>query len=259
MKRARDSTDDTSTTNDSSFNGTQHVTPNPIHLSAVPAAADDNDPYGFGNVGAPGFVSRPTSMKSGYVPGFRVQASIAGSMAPGGIVKSARTAMSGPGARPTSAARGSIVQPQAAAQGTAQGSAQDTAQANPLPTDEPDLVPHAPLHVQLPLSPASAMPEDSEAALMLQRKRVQNRDLPEQHRLPDDLPAALPGKIPDTSASASGPLSAQIKALPKFHDEIQAFVDQSIPNQAEQLIKVQTSLSGDSLVSVSAHLFSLCW
>ena len=242
MKRARDPTDDTTDTHETSLDGNQRVTPG---FLAQPAAAtatpDDDDPYGFGNVGAPGFVSKPSGMKSGYVPGYlRVPGSAGGAMIPGiSAVKSARTAMSGPGAKPASAARGGLVKSQPPA---------ETAQVEPLPATKPDLSPPA----QLPLSPVLAMPEDPETALMLQRRRVQNKDLPEQHRLPEDLPLVIPGKIAKTSATASGPLSAQIKALPKFHEEIQTFVDQSVPNQAEQLTKVFTA------VCITCLLMCIC-
>ena len=231
MKRARDTTDDTTDTQETPLDGNQRVTPGFLDQPvAATTTADDDDPYGFGNVGAPGFVSKPSGMKSGYVPGYlRVPGSAGGAMIPGlSAVKSARTAMTGPGAKPGSATRGGLVKSQPPA---------ETAQAEPLPATKPDLFSPA------QLSPVLAMPEDSETALMLQRRRVQNKDLPEQHRLPEDLPPVIPGKIAKTSATASGPLSAQIKALPKFHEEIKTFVDQSVPNQAEQLTKVFTAVS----------------
>ena len=229
MKRARDSTDDPTVTQETTLDGNQRVTPGFLDQAAASTPADDDDPYGFGNIGAPGFVSKPSGMKSGYVPGYlRVPGSAGGAVIPGmSAVKSARTAVSGPGAKPASAARGGLVK------------SQPPARAEPLPVTKPDLS----LPTQLPHSQVLAMPEDPEAALMLQRRRVQNKDLPEQHRLPEDLPLVIPGKIAKTSATASGPLSAQIKALPKFHEEIQTFVDQSVPNQAEQLTKVSTAVS----------------
>ena len=240
MKRARDLTDDSSDTQETTLTGTQRIKPGFLDQPAASTTPDDDDPYGFGNVGAPGFVNKPSGMKSGYVPGYlRVPGSAGGAMTSGiGAVKSARTAMSGPGAKPASASRGGFVKPQPAA---------ETAQAEPLPVTKPALS----LPMQLPLSPISAMPEDPETALMLQRRRVQNKDLPEQHRLPEDLPLVIPGKIAKTSATASGPLSAQIKALPKFHEEIQTFVDLSVPNQAEQLTKVLTALESPTCTCVS--------
>ena len=226
MKRARDPTDDPSTIQDNALDGNQRITPGFINLPPAAATADDDDPYGFGNVGAPGFISKPTSMKSGYVPGYIRIPGSAGTPQPAGLaVKSARTAVIGAGAKPTSVSLGGFIKPQSTA---------EAAISKPLPVPELNLLPP----VQLPLSPVSAVPEDSDTALMLQRRRVQNKELPEQHRLPDDLPAVVPGKIAKTSASASGPLSPQIKILPKFYDEIQTFVEQSIPNQAEQLTKV---------------------
>lgn len=235
MKRARDPTDDpTVTTQDTTLNADQRITPGFLDQPAAAITPDeDDDPYGFGNIGKAGFVSKPSGMKSGYVPGFaRAPGSAGGAMTSGvsAVNKSARTAMSGPGAKPTSAARGGFAnrsQPPA-----------ETAQAKPVPATKPDDVSPS---EQLPFSPVLAMSEDAGTALMLQRRRVQNKDLPEQHRLPEDLPLVIPGKIAKTSATASGPLSAQIKALPKFHEQIQAFVDQSVPNQAEQLTKVLTA------------------
>ena len=227
MKRARDSTDNLSTTQDNALDGNQRITPGFINQAPAAATADDNDPYGFGNVGAPGFISKPTSMKSGYVPGYLRVPGSAGTAAPSSnaAVKSARTAVTGAGAKPTSVSLGGFIKPQVTA---------EAAISKPLPAPELNLSPPA----QLPLSPMSAMPEDSDSALLLQRRRVQNKELPEQHRLPQDLPVVIPDKVAKSSASASGPLSPQIKALPKFHDEIQTFVEQSIPNQAEQLTKV---------------------
>ena len=231
MKRARDPTDDPNNTQETTLDGNQRVTPGFLDQPVASTPADNDDPYGFGNVGAPGFVSKPSGMKSGYVPGYlRVPGSAVGAMMTGvSAVKSARTAMSGLGAKPASAARGGLLKSQPPA---------ETAQAELLPVSKQDLSPPT----QLPLLPVLGMPEDPETALMLQRRRVQNKDLPEQHRLPEDLPLVIPGKIAKTSATASGPLSAQIKALPKFHEEIQIFVDQSVPNQAEQLTKVLPAL-----------------
>ena len=236
MKRARDPTDDpTITTHDTTVDADQRITPGFLNqpAAATTPADDDDDPYGFGNIGKAGFVSKPSGMKSGYVPGFaRAPGSAGGAMTSGvsAVNKSARTAMSGPGAKPTTAARGGFAnrsQPPA-----------ETAQPRPAPAAKADDVSPS---EQLPFSPVLAMSEDAGTALMLQRRRVQNKDLPEQHRLPEDLPLVIPGKIAKTSATASGPLSAQIKALPKFHEQIQTFVDQSVPNQAEQLTKVPTA------------------
>ena len=242
MKRARDPTDDSTIIQETTLDGNQRITPGFLDQPAASTPADDDDPYDFGNVGAPGFVSKPSAMKSGYVPGYlRVPGSAGGSMIPGiSAVKSARTSLSGPGARPASAARVGLGKSQPPV---------ETAQAEPLPVTKPDL--SSP--TQLPLSPVLAIPEDPETALMLQRRRVQNKDLPEQHRLPEDLPLVIPGKIAKTSATASGPLSAQIKALPKFTEEIQTFVDQSVPNQAEQLTKVFTACF--NYLHLSAFLF----
>lgn len=232
MKRAREATDESDT-----LYGDMRTASGTLDQPAAPTTTtpddDDDDPYGFGNIGAPGFVSKPSGgMQSGYVPGYlRVPGSAGGGIVPAvGAAKLARTAMLGPGSKPTSAFRRGPIKSQPPAE-TALGA---TASASPLPVLEPK----QPSSLQPPVSSALAVPEEPESALALQRRRVQNKDLPEQHRLPEDLPLVAPGKIAKTSASASGPLSAQIKALPKFHEEIQMFVEQSVPNQAEQLTKV---------------------
>lgn len=234
MKRARESSEDPDTATETPLDGHEHVASGSLDQPAVPTTvtAVNDDPYGFGNVGAPGFISKPSGMQSSYVPGYlRVPGSAGGLVPAVSAAKSARTAMSGPGSKPVSAFRRGPVKAQPLAQ---------TGAVKPLPASEPT---HS--TTQASVSSVSAVAEDPESAQALQRKRVQNKDLPEQHRLPEDLPLVAPGKLAKTSASASGPLSAQIKPLTKFHEEIQMFVEQSVPNQAEQLTKVVTAFFGN--------------
>ncbi|KAL3141275.1 hypothetical protein ABBQ38_003610 [Trebouxia sp. C0009 RCD-2024] len=237
MKRARESTDDPDTAIETPLDGNERVASGSLDQPAAPTTVTpvDDDPYGFGNIGAPGFVSKPSGMQSSYVPGYlRVPGSAGGGLVPAvGAAKSARTAMSGPGSKPVSAFRRGPVKPQPSAQ---------TAAVKPLPASGPTQS-----SMQASVPSVSAVTEDPESAQALQRKRVQNKDLPEQHRLPEDLPLVAPGKLAKTSASASGPLSAQTKPLTKFHEEIQTFVEQSVPNQAEQLTKVVTAFFGNQL------------
>ncbi len=226
MKRARDTDDD------SSLTGNQRVTPGFLNQPPAPVVADeDDDPYGFGKVGAPGFMSKPSGMKAGFVPGYLRIPGSSGAMAPGATaMKAARTSMTGPGAKPMSASRAdpmAKVAPQASA-----------SQALPAPHVKAEPLTQATQHSAAP--PLPAVPEDNrhQHNLMLQRKRVQNKDLPEQHRLPDDLPAVVPGSMAKTSASATGPISAQAQPLPGFHNELESFVEKASPTQAEQLTKV---------------------
>jgi len=231
MKRARDSSDDPNITHENGLDGNQRVTPGFLNLSPVPSVAEDNDdPYGFGKVGAPGFVSKPTSLKAGFVPGYLRIPGSSGAMAPGAITaKSARTALTGPGAKPMSASR-----PTPAAHPT------QPAQAEALTVSA---VPAATADIPEQSAQPSAVPpvpdeKRHQQNLALQRKRVQNKDLPEQHRLPDDLPAVVPASLAKTSASATGPISAQAHPLPGFHAELETFVEKASPTEAEQLTKV---------------------
>ncbi|KAL0029270.1 hypothetical protein WJX79_006844 [Trebouxia sp. C0005] len=83
MKRARDLSDDPNIAHENGLDGNQRVTPGFLNESPVPVAAEDNDdPYGFGKVGAPGFVSKPTSMKAGFVPSYLRIPGSSGAMAP---------------------------------------------------------------------------------------------------------------------------------------------------------------------------------
>lgn len=230
MKRARDPSDDSNITHQNGLDGNQRVTPGFLNQSPVPSAAeDDDDPYGFGKVGAPGFVSKPTSMKAGFVPGYLRIPGSSGAMAPGAITaKSARTALTGPGAKPMSALR-----PTPAARPTMPAQAE----AFKVPA-----VPAAIVDIPEQSAQPSAVPpvpdeKRHQQNLALQRKRVQNKDLPEQHRLPDDLPAVVPASLAKTSASATGPISAQAQPLPGFHAELETFVEKASPTEAEQLTK----------------------
>lgn len=235
MKRTRDSPEGSSNGKSNGLDGNQRVTPGFINQPPAPAAAedDDDDPYGFGKVGAPGFVTKPTGKKAGFVPGYLRIPGSSGAMAPGATAaKSARTAVTGPGSKPVSASHAS---PTAQAAPPAQPEA---APAPAIPSPKTDIL--AQSAEPSAASPVSAVPDEKrhQHNLMLQRKRVQNKDLPEQHRLPDDLPAVAPSIVAKTSASATGPISAQAPPLPGFHRELEAFVEKALPTEAEQLNKV---------------------
>ena len=81
------------------------------------------------------------------------------------------------------------------------------------------------------------IPTESQQTYNADRKRLQSKDLPEQHRLPDDLPESANNHA-KSATSATGPLSAEMPVLPSFHEEIVKFVEQAAPNQTEQLTKV---------------------
>ena len=231
MKRARDPPDDSNTAHENGLDGNQRVTPGFLNHSPVPLATEDNDdPYGFGKVGAPGFVSKPTSMKAGFVPGYLRIPGSSGAMAPGAITaKSARTALTGPGAKPMSASR-----PTPAAR-PMQPAPADARKVSAPPAATADIPEQSAQPSAVPPVPDEKRHQQN---LALQRKRVQNKDLPEQHRLPDDLLAVVPASLAKTSASATGPISAQAQPLPGFHAELETFVEKASPTEAEQLTKV---------------------
>ena len=230
MKRARDSADSSDDPQDHAGKSNQRVSPGVLNQSPVAATSEaDDDPYGFGKIGAPGFVSKPSSMKAGFVPGYLRIPGCGGAMAPkASPMKSARTSLSGPGATPRPASHAASTT-QAAPQTQTQAF-----QAQSPPTATTALP--APQFTS-PAQPAAHGDNRNQHNLMLQRKRVQNKDLPEQHRLPD-LPAVVPGNLAKTSASVTGPISAQTQPLAGFHDELETFVEKASPNQAEQLTKV---------------------
>ncbi len=231
MKRARDPSDDPNIAHENGLDNNQRVTPGFLNQSPVPSVAEDNDdPYGFGKVGAPGFVSKPTSMKAGFVPGYLRIPGSSGAMAPGAITaKSARTALTGPGAKPMSASR-----PTPAARPALPAQA-EALKVSPVPAATADISEQSAQPSAVPPVPDEKRHQQN---LALQRKRVQNKDLPEQHRLPDDLPAVVPASLAKTSASATGPISAQAQPLPGFHAELETFVEKASPTEAEQLTKV---------------------
>ena len=226
MKRSRDS-EDPEVPQDSAVGGNKRVAPSFHDQPPAPVAVqEDDDPYGFGKVGAPGFVSKPAGMKAGFVPGYLRIPGSSGAMAPGNTaLKAAKTNMAGPGARPSPRAGPTAIGP---------GSVVSQAQSAPPLKPPKDATQHR-------VGPPSAAPEEQQRHqhnLMLQRKRVQNKDLPEQHRLPDDLPVAGSGGLPKTSASATGPISAQAQPLPGLHAELEAFVEKAPPTKEEKLTKV---------------------
>lgn len=231
--------------------------------------AEDDDPYGL-NVGAPGFLCKPGGNKGGFVPGYlRVPGSAmtAGpqinSMATTSQAFTKRGSQTGASlpaepsqslqpiaAQPAVYAVPAVTQPAVPAVATpAQPGPQSAASAMPSATlqSKAQTQPALPAKTPLPSLPSPVwspgpnqggflstyIPTDNQG-YNVDRKRLQSKDLPEQHRLPDDLP--------DTQAksatSASGPLSAEIPVLPAFHEEILKFVEQAAPNQTEQLTKV---------------------
>ena len=106
--------------------------------------------------------------------------------------------------------------------------------------------PHRPVPAGLPSpvwspTPAQAdsisRPPGSLSPISLDRQRVQNKALPEQHRLPDDMVINL-SEAAKAAVNSKGPLSADMPLLPSFHEEILKFVEQAAPNEAEQQNKV---------------------
>lgn len=231
MKRARDSADDTNT------EAADGLLPNKCAKPLIinpPAAAEDDDPYGFGKVGAPGFMSKPTGMKAGgFVPGYLRIPGASGGMAPGATtMKSARTALTGPGAQPRStptfSKAPSAAQPQASAAATASQS-QPTAAVTAVSSAQAAFETAA----ADPAVSDAAQPEDTQQQGFLdERKRARSKEL-------DDPNALLSSEHDDSkpSASASGPISTQAQPLPGFHAEIESFVEKAMPTQAEQLTK----------------------
>lgn len=205
------------------------TTPVAAGTAATAPAAVDDDPYGFGNIGAPGFMNKPSGMKAGgFVPGYLRIPGASGAMAPGATaMKSARTAVTGPGAQPrpapTTAKPSSTSHPQASAP-QAQGTSAAGAAAS--------------------LAATQAAPQAAGAATAAANagsKQVQGQEAAEQLLLPDDT-AGPADAAPKPSASATGPISAQIQALPGFNAEIEDFVAKATPTQEEQLTKVQHQL-----------------
>lgn len=227
--------------------------------------AEDDDPYGL-NVGAPGFLSKPGGNKGGYVPGYLRVPGSAMAAAPStndskpdlkmiakpishpytatfppvtvlprpavpALVQPAVAAVATPSQPEAQVPQPSVSAPLTAALNSTAQPANVRASAKPsrplLPPPEWSSEPSQPSFM------SSYIPLDIQG-YNADRRRLQSKDLPEQHRLPDDLP-----DVQNSSAkSASGPLSAEMPVLPAFHDEILKFVELAAPNQTEQLTKV---------------------
>ena len=241
MKRARDPAESSPDSSLDEAQAAQRIKPSVIK---PPVAADDeDDPYGFGKIGAPGFVSKPAGMKAGgFVPGYLRIPGASGAMAPGAtIMKPARTALSGPGAQPRSTPTIIAVPPPATLHPEAHSSVSAPQNLKAAAITSPTTVPIEP---QLPAA-ATLPPADQQGSLK-QPQQVQNKDAAEQHTLPDELAAFLPDpNIAKATASASGPMSAQSQPLPNFHAEIESFVEKATPTQAEQLTKVHMTAVQD--------------
>ena len=220
--------------------------------------AEDDDPYGL-NVGAPGFLSKPGGNQGGFVPGYlRVPGSSINAAPKSTPMKTAWHTVTGPGSSelPQTESRPALHTSAQPAAHAAPAATQSAVPAVPTPAQAGVTAPKPAVASQNQYAPALTLPSpvwspdasqggflnayvptDNQQSYHVDRRRLQSKDLPEQHRLPDDLPETLNSHA-KSATSATGPLSADMPKLPSFHEEILKFVEQAAPNQTEQLTKV---------------------